>query len=140
MKHYFSFFAAAILTIVVSSTVSARSVSAPSKIELMCDGQYTMFGTQAVDVPIKGVLVIVGSSSAQIYNLPASMGDYRNGLRMHISEKNPAMIFLESPEGGAVTASVNRLNGEISVSRYAWSGGRMLEIFSGKCRNAKQIF
>lgn len=139
MKHCFCLFWAAFLMI-FSSTVSARSVSTPSLIELMCDGQYTMFGTQAVNVTIKGVLVVVGSSDAQIYDLPRGFGDYRAGIKMKISEKNPARIFLDSADGRSVTASINRLNGEISVSRNASPGGKMIEYFSGNCRNKRQMF
>jgi hypothetical protein len=140
MKLYFSLFVTAMLTIGVSSTVGAQSARVPSPIELMCDGLYTMFGTQAVNVAMKGVLVVVGSSDAQIYDLPGSFGNYRTGMKMRISEKNPARIFLDSAEGRPVTASINRLNGEISVSRHASPGGKMLEYFSGNCRNKRQMF
>jgi hypothetical protein len=140
MKLYFSFSVAAMLTIGFSSTADAQSERAPSPIELMCDGLYTMIGSQALNVSIKGVLVVVGSRDAQIYDLPASFGNYRTGMKMNISERNPARIFLESAEGRAVTASINRLNGEISVSRHTSPGGKMLEYFSGNCRNKRQMF
>lgn len=106
---------------------------------LQCDGTFSNYLQNALEVPNQGGYVEIRKHSVKLVSIYGFDGDYE------ILNSNEAKVYFGLADDRLLLGNLNRFSGELSVNRQrakpiGGDFGGFEKVWRGKCRPAKPMF